>query len=322
MQLKKPELEKKIVSTLSTMVFNISAQNSVGFFDSNRAVQDFFAHYFNITNGYDSLVDLDIVHDTTSFPAVDIGDEKNKVAFQITSRTDKDKVSSTLEVFLDKNMHLTYPKLIVCMLGKRDNFKDDFNLGGVIDFTVEENVWDIPYLVKQIPKLSIDQLSELDNYMTKYLHSTTANTLIDADIKEAIELLDDNIYRVIDKLDATYSQIRIPNRSPHYIDAKNQLNNLTWDDFKVIQGHLMHGEKIVSFLSSPINDDETTKYLTAANAMQAHYSEHRSEYANIDVFMRYIFSLLDTYESTLDSNKIKILIHNMYFNCDIGENPA
>lgn len=322
MRLKKPELEKEIISTLSTMVFNINGENSVGFFDSNRAVQEFFTQFFSIIYGYDKLVDLDIVHDTASFPAVDIGDEVNGIAFQVTSTTTKAKVSHTLEVFLKKNMHLTYPKLVICMLGEVDDFKDDFDLGGIIEFNKADNIWDIPYLRKEIPKCSLDQLIELDEYFDKYLRSTSANRLIDADIRDAVDILTKNIYSVIDKLEADYSQLRIPNRSTKFIEAKNQLNGLDWDSFKVIQGHLMHNEKITHFLSSPINEDITAEYLALTVTLQDYYAKNRHQYEDIDNFMRYVFSILDTYDSELDSNKIKIIIHTMYFNCDIGDNPS
>lgn len=322
MRLTKPELEKQIISTLSTMVFNISGDNSVGFFDSNHAVQEFFAKFFSIIYGYDGLVDLDIVHDTTSFPAVDIGDQARGIAFQITSTTTKEKVSNTLEVFLKKNMHLTYPKLIICMLGKVDSFNDDFDLGGIIEFSKADNIWDIPYLTKEIPKCSLEQLQELNEYFDKYLRTTSANRLIDADIRDAVDILTKNVYSVIEKLDADYNQLRIPNRSTKFIEAKNQLNGLSWDDFKVIQGHLMHNEKITHFLSSPINEDVTAEYLSLTVTLQDFYTKNRSKYQNIDDFMRYVFNILDTYNSELDSNKIKIIIHTMYFNCDIGDNPS
>lgn len=316
------EVKRDVIGTLTTMMYGVESENSVGFFDSNRAAQDFFVGFFKLLHGYGSLIEMDIAHDTTSFPAVDIGDETAGIAIQVTSRTDREKVLHTLETFISNGLQCTYPRLVICMLGKKENYRNDIDVSDAMEFSIDKDIWDIPQIIAEIKKLDLDPLSAVKGYLAKYLRSIEKNKLYDQDISDAIELLSKHVYEVVEKLELQYSQMRLPNRKEGFIEAKNKLNNLTWDDFKVIQGHLSHNERFTNFLTNPNNDKIADEYLNLANTLQNHYVNHRDEYNSIDSFMRYVFGILDTYDSELDSNKIKIVLHNMYFNCDIGDNPS
>lgn len=322
MPLTKPEVQKDIINTLTTMTSGVANENAVGFFDSNRAAQDFFVGLFDLMFGYKNLDDLDIAHDTTSFPAVDIGDSTEGIAIQITSRTDREKITHTLETFIKNGLQETYPRLIICMLGTKENYRDGYELGEVLDFDLDRDVWDIPYLCSEIMKIDLEILKRIQAYFTKYLKSISVNRLFDQDIAESIELLERDVYKIIDKLTLQYSQLKIANRAMDFIEKKNNLNGMTWDMFKVIQGHLTHNQKITAFLSNPNNEELSARYLTLTNTLQSYYTVRRDVYIDIEMFMKYIFGVVDTYETDIDSNKIKIILHNMYFNCDLGDNPS
>ncbi len=316
------EAQKDVIWTLATMTAGIEYENGVGFFDSNRTAQEFFVGFFAIMFKYRELVELDIKHDTTSFPAIDIGDSRVGIGIQVTSRNDKDKIVETVDKYIKNNLHLTYPRLVILILGKKLDYRNTIDVSNVFDFNIERDVWDMPYICKEIKKLDIDDLKLIKAYLTNFLRSTERNVLYDQDIADGINILRENVYKVLEKVDKGFTQLRLPNREDGFIGEKNTLNNLTWDDFNIIQGHLLHNEKFTNFLINPNNEQITVEYLELAKTLQKHYTSNKSEYENIDVFMRNIFKSLDTYDSNLDTNKIKIILHNMYFNCDIGDNPV
>lgn len=319
MRYNKSECLKEVINLYGTMVSNISLQNSVGFFDSNRAVQDFFTGLLELSHGYTSLNDLDITHDTTSFPAVDIGTTDQGIAIQITSRNDREKLTDTLSIFTKNNLHSMYPRLIFIILGNKKNY-DSFDEYETLEFKPAEDIIDTDDYVKHLRTLTLEQLDAIKKYFEKYLAAIAVNRLYDVDIASAIEILKRDLPKIIDEVNNTVLQGRIPNRNPDFIEHKNKLNNLDWDTFKTIQGHLQHNKKIVTFLSDPINEQAQSDYLHAAASINNYYFKSSETVGTIDDLMRHIFSAVNTYDD-VDSRKVKVLLHNMYFNCDIGHNP-
>lgn len=317
----KSECLKEVINLYGTMVSNISLENSVGFFDSNRAVQDFFTGLLEISHGFTNLVDLDITHDTTSFPAVDIGTTDQGVAIQITSRNDREKLTNTLTVFTNNNLESMYPRLLFIILGNKKVY-DSFNKYGDLDFKPDEDIIDTTDYIRHVRTLTLEQLEGIKKYFEKYLAAIAVNRLYDEDIASAIQILKRDLPKIIAEVNDTVLQGRIPNRNADFIEQKNELNNLDWDTFKTIQGHLQHNKKIVAFLSDPINEQPQNDYLQAAASINNYYLRNSETVGTIDDLMRYIFSAVNTYDDDVDSRKVKVLLHNMYFNCDIGHNPS
>lgn len=317
----KSECLKEVVNLYGAMISNISLENSVGFFDSNRAVQDFFTGLLEISHGYTNLDDLDITHDTTSFPAVDIGTTDQGIAIQITSRNDKKKLTDTLTVFTKNNLQSMYPRLVFIILGNKKNY-DTFGKYEGLDFSPNEDIIDTEDYVKHLRTLKLEQLEAIKKYFEKYLAAIAVNRLYDEDIASAIQILKRDLPKIIVEVKDSILQGRIPNRNPDFIEKKNKLNHLDWDTFKTIQGHLQHNKKIVAFLSDPINEQAQNDYLRAAASINDYYLKNAETVGSIDDLMRYIFSAVNTYDDDVDSRKVKVLLHNMYFNCDIGHNPS
>lgn len=317
----KAELSKNVIHKYTTMTSDISMENSVGFFDSNRAVQDFFVGLFEILFDYKNLEELDKLHDTTSFPAVDIADDSEGVAIQVTSRNDREKISRTIETFMKYNMQTEYQRLIICILGNKSDYAP-WDLGGVFTFNQEADIWDTAYIVQRIDDLSYEKLELADKYFEKYLSLISVNRLYDQDIASAIDILDRDLHLIMEKVINAYAQVKIPSRKEGFIEEKNRLNGLTWDEFKSIQGHLMHNQKVTMFLSNPVNTASQLKYLTLAGSINNFYSVNKEMFPTIDTLLRHLFKSINTYDDEIDSRKIKILLHNMYFNCDIGDNPS
>ncbi|MFW5872083.1 MAG: ABC-three component system protein [bacterium] len=110
----------------------------------------------------------------------------------------------------------------------------------------------------------------------------------------------------------------------NYLDIKkkNELNNLNKQYFDWIKSHsLQHFSKIESFLKDPRNRQYATYYENTVSDLQGTILAKRSEFAKFDLILEYIFKLI--LESDFDKLKdhrrmIRVFLHFMYFNCDIG----
>lgn len=85
----------------------------------------------------------------------------------------------------------------------------------------------------------------------------------------------------------------------------------------------MYNSLIVDFLNDEINKEARNDYLEVAKAIQDFYKNTIPKFSSFEDVFREIFQKINCYEDNIAGIdiKLKILLHTMYFNCDIGTNP-
>jgi hypothetical protein len=148
----------KLIDDLSKLQGQIEFRCQVGLTDLNKYCEDFFKEALNICYGY-NLKNLNA--DRANEPGLDLGDKKNKIAYQITSISTSDKVNKTLEAINDEQLN-DYEVVKVFILGKKqgkyDAVKDE--LKTKCSFEISDIV-DISDLCKQTISLRYDDLYSL-----------------------------------------------------------------------------------------------------------------------------------------------------------------
>jgi hypothetical protein len=150
------------------------------------------------------------------------------------------------------------------------------------------------------------------------------------------DLVEDDIATIIDLLfsyvcEGTTIDVNsdkkylILERDPDFILRKNTLNNV--DDLLFnheIRDSLSYEKKIEDFLGNPINIAYQNKYFSITEELQKKYAENTESFNSIGELFNYVYTELVTYENRkkIDGYKLLIVLHNMYFNCDIGNNPT
>ena len=106
------------------------------------------------------------------------------------------------------------------------------------------------------------------------------------------------------------------------IEEKNKLNQLGEDYFNnVLKSSFSDFDKIKAFLQDPRNDDLKKKYTNTISDLQEEIILNREEYSSFENILNHLFKLiLDVSNDKLRNNRklIRIFLHYMYFNCDIG----
>ncbi len=97
--MRKQEETLKVRFYLSVWVAQIELSNAWGLCDINHLSEDFVATLLNKLHNY-TLKNLN--PNQKNFPEIDLEDKKNKIAIQVTSRTDSDKIKDSLEKFKKK----------------------------------------------------------------------------------------------------------------------------------------------------------------------------------------------------------------------------
>lgn len=319
--MKRQSLLNAISDNMAFLSKSISLKNTINLFDSNRMAQNFFCGFFSLVYGYNNLQDLDAVHNVNNYPAIDLADKQARVAFQITTETSSEKIKGTIAMFIEKKLYKTYDRLIIYIIGEKKTYrpKDAYK---EFNFDWKEDVIDDNNLMKHINTLDNNELEKLVVFLKENLEQYKfPDQLSPYDIKSGIKILKKDIGHLMGDSIPTAEINKLPTRGDDFIPEKNKINNLSWAFFKrMISGHLAYNQTISSFLTDPINDEFQKDYLLITKSIQKFYKDNK--FTSFEPVFGEIFQKLDNYEMVeISSNKIRILLHNMYYNCDIGDNP-
>lgn len=98
-------INERLVGMRDFVVVNAASGN----FDFNRGAEDFFALLLNKLYQL-NLINMNIIK--VNFPAIDLGDKKARVCFQITSDGSSSKLKDTIETFDRHNLAVDFSHLI------------------------------------------------------------------------------------------------------------------------------------------------------------------------------------------------------------------
>lgn len=148
----------KLIDDLSKLQGQIDFRCQVGLTDLNKYCEDFIKEVLNICYGQ-NLKNLN--SDRTNEPGLDLGDEKNKIAYQVTSTSTSEKVNNTLEKTTTEQLG-KYDTIKVFILGKKQGKYDAVKaeLMTKCSFKIAD-IMDISDLCKQTISLRYDDLYSL-----------------------------------------------------------------------------------------------------------------------------------------------------------------
>lgn len=147
----------------------IEGFNKLGKYDINLHAEHFLIPVLN------SIFDLNLENlnltKRNNFPAVDLADFQNRIAFQITSTSDTKKIKESLEKFTRNKLYDSFDIIFFYILSKRQEKYPDEKLKEVVpnilSFDSSEHIIDNSSLLKKIEGLSLQKI----NYLAKiYQH--------------------------------------------------------------------------------------------------------------------------------------------------------
>lgn len=319
------KLIQRITDNIDFLSGHVKKENLIGLFDSNRLAQDFYKDFLGLVFGYKNLVDLDKLNEKTNYKAIDLAETNERVAIQVTSENTSQKIKDTIKKFNEEKLYNDYDRLVILIIGTRKNYSTSFSTENKFEFDQDDDIWDDSSLISEIDNLDDDQLTAIDNLLKSKLEDYKSPDHLDYDdIAECInyikKAIDSWLLSAVDK-----ARTLPPARDDEYIIRKNLANGITEDFFKQnILGHLRHNDLMEEFLRDPVNANNGSldNYYLVTQSIQNFYDEHSAEFKNFEeVFVLVFNQITGDYHSATNPNKVKIVLHNMYFNCDIGDDP-
>ncbi|MCP6718747.1 MAG: SMEK domain-containing protein [Patescibacteria group bacterium] len=313
----------KINNLLSALVVSIKNKNALSLIDGSVLSEDFFKDLLNKVYGY-KFINLN--EEKSNYPGIDLGDKRRRMCVQITAENAANKIKDTITTFETQKGYKEYDTLIIFVVGYKKNYRKDFQTKK-IHFDKNDNIWDIRTLFKKIYSLDTLKIADISNYLDSELQNIITINPIDLseyDIKFILETLWAYINKNLTVIEGSKKKYQLHKRENDFIARKNTLNNASDTLFdKEIIPNLKHAKEIETFLGDPINDEYQRKYFEITEAFQKVYFEDSEKFDGIESLFGFIFDEIINYQNrdVMDDAKLLIILHNMYFNCDIGNNP-
>lgn len=176
------DLFKGITHYLTHLRMQVEHLNSLNLQDDNVHAENFFRDMLNLALGYD-LKNINIVEKNAR--AIDLGDEVQRVAIQVTSTSDLEKIKHTHGGFVKAGLDSKYKRLVVLIIGEKKAYREN-SLGGngVFNMSLEDDVWGMTELIRKVGDLPLDKLEQCLGFLRSELRiaepreSNEVNTLI------------------------------------------------------------------------------------------------------------------------------------------------
>lgn len=165
--MKRAELLRIVTHYLTHLRLSVETSNSLNLQDLNVHAEAFFRDLLNLALDY-RLVNINILEKNAR--AIDLGDEANRIAIQVTSTTGFAKVKHTFGGFTKANLQSKYDRLIVLIIGRKKSYRET-SLGDPSTFSmsVADDVWDVADLLRMIGDLDLDKLRACQDFLRKEL---------------------------------------------------------------------------------------------------------------------------------------------------------
>lgn len=168
--LNKEDLLREISEKLTWIQTHIKCRNAINRMDDNLGVEDLYCGILNIIFADYKLQNAN--HNKMNYPAIDLADEENGLAVQITSTCTRKKLAHTLDEFFKHNLNQTFSQLIIMLIGEKQQYKP-FETKNGFQFDQREDIWDNAKLMQKIAELSLGRLKQLKEYLDEQIQVPT-----------------------------------------------------------------------------------------------------------------------------------------------------
>lgn len=149
---------KVIINAFSLWEVTLSNHNSLNLQDLNSISEYTICSVLNCIYGY-NLKNVNAIK--MNHPGIDLVDDENNLAFQITTTKTVQKIQETLDQFMKHNLHNVYSDLFIFILGKRQRDYPSLRIPSDLSFDSNRNIIDFKSLLLKISDLPSSKLNRL-----------------------------------------------------------------------------------------------------------------------------------------------------------------
>lgn len=118
--MKHSELLNRFREELSRLSREVEASVAMGHYDINKICEDVFCGVFRDLFGLENLRNLN-EDEKQNFPGIDLADDVNRIAIQVTSDKSLQKVKGSLKTIINHGLHEKYGRVIFYILSRKQS---------------------------------------------------------------------------------------------------------------------------------------------------------------------------------------------------------
>lgn len=311
------QLIRKIIEQLTHWRVFTELSSASQLNDVNNTNEDLAALILNEIFGW-NLINLNTKK--SNFPAIDLGDTKSGIGVSVTATDTSGYIKDKIGKNITHKVYDTYPSHYFLITTSKKSYTATFDTQGKYSFDKSTNILDIEDLSKKIKALKdIAKQERILSILESHVYKLKGHFIEDItphDIAKVLEEFSnqnpDLIKNIVYKLEKRTE-----------FSEKNKINNLSESYIKLIQQEsLPFFEQFSNFLERFENRNFKKIYYNITSDLQKVILVKRSDFEQFDQ----IFDTIETIckdqvpQLLADRRTLQILLHFMYFQCDIGEN--
>lgn len=156
--LKREDYIKQIEDAFARLQSAIHLRSRANLLDLNLIAEDFVKDLLNITFDY-QLVNLNAHFHNQA--GIDLGDDENRICFQVTSTNTRDKIQDSIEKYINNCLHLRYEQFCVFILQPKKKSYKPFETYNLFQFNPKEHILDFSDLLKRARSLDLARLKTI-----------------------------------------------------------------------------------------------------------------------------------------------------------------
>ena len=161
----------RIKELMTRFVTEINVASAMGQTDINRESENVLIQLLSEIYGHTELKNVNV--ESSNFPAIDLGDEKTGIAYQITSTAKSTKIKDTLKKFVKHKLYKEYNHLVIYILTKKQERYQgrgfDEIIQGKFTFDKKNDILDYQDLLGKISGISsVDKLRRIENILEEH----------------------------------------------------------------------------------------------------------------------------------------------------------
>lgn len=163
------EIENQLRDVISRIVLQVELATAQGRTDINLALEDAFIPILKSVYNLPHLVNLN--RKQKNFPGIDLGDDHDRVSFQLTSTTTLEKVKFTVRQFIERAYYNSFDELYVLMLARKQSSYSQAAvnelLGDKLAFNCKKHIIDLSDLLREVSGL---RLAAQERILAEFKH--------------------------------------------------------------------------------------------------------------------------------------------------------
>lgn len=166
---------KNIVEILTYLKTKIALNASLGDFGLHKRAENFYRDFLNLVYGL-KLENLNT--EIKNAPFIDLIDRESKIAVQVTSQNDSEKIKQSIVGFYENSENLDYELKFVLISKSAKDYSADFTFRGKYKFDPQKDVIDIERLLTVIDDKKTDEIEIISKFLSKefYISKSDSNS--------------------------------------------------------------------------------------------------------------------------------------------------